>query len=133
VTGASLCFHYSRPMGGTTCGTSSTKFKGWGRATEGRAAIALIGDDDGTDRGPAGWPIAGRAVAWARWFVVHATGAEIVHYEAAIVAAQRTGRVLFVECGSATLEAWSSLVHEASRRPAGVVIRTPDGGRRDMH
>src|ERR1700689_4321003 len=46
--------------------TSTTRFMDWTRKTAGQAAIVLIGDDDGMNRTPMGWPIAGRAVTWAR-------------------------------------------------------------------
>jgi hypothetical protein len=52
--------------------TSATKFKDWARMTTGRPAVALIGDDDGLDRGPAPWPVAARAVAWSRSILIHA-------------------------------------------------------------
>ena len=60
---------------------SRKKFKNWVRITAGRPAVALIGDDDGLDQGPSGWPIADRAVAWAKSILIHAAGAEISHYE----------------------------------------------------
>jgi hypothetical protein len=103
------------------------KFKAWARITAGRPAVALIGDDDGLDRGPAGWRQAARAMAWARGVMLHAAGAETRHYEAAIVAARLTGRVLIVECGTATLPAWIALAKAAPSRPGTLIIRPREG------
>ena len=89
--------------------------------------MVLIGDDDGADRGPAGWPMARRAVGWAAGILLHAVGAEISHYEAAIVAAEIVGRVLVIECSPPTLPAWTTLVQAASHRPSVLAI-VPRGG-----
>jgi hypothetical protein len=102
--------------------TSTTKFKDWVRTTTGRAAIALVGDDDGMDRGPAGWPIAQRAVDWSRSILIHAAGAEIAHYETAIIAAALVHRMLIIECGSATVDEWIELVRASKHGPSTLVI-----------
>jgi hypothetical protein len=106
---------------------SATKFKAFARATSHRPAIVLIGDDDGFDRGPDGWTLAHRAVRWARSVLLHAAGAELFHYEGAIEAAQIVGRVLVIECGTATLDAWAALVGAAPCRPATLVIWPREG------
>jgi hypothetical protein len=54
-------------------------------------------------------------------------GAELPHYETAIVAAEIVGRVLVIECGTATLDAWATLVRAAPQRPSVLVI-VPRGG-----
>jgi hypothetical protein len=77
----------------------------------------LIGDDDGMNRTPIGWPIAERAVTWARSILIHAAAGEIVHYETAILAAEMVHRVLIIECGTATLDAWIELILSARHRP----------------
>ena len=110
--------------------TSASSFKTFVRATSRKPSmpsIVLIGDDDGFDRGPDGWRLAARAVRWAASIVLHGAGAELSHYETAIVAAQIVGRVLLIECGSATLDAWTMLVASAPHRPSGLVI-VPSGG-----
>jgi hypothetical protein len=107
--------------------SSSSRFKAFARATSRRPAIVLIPDDDGFDRGPAGWRLAERALRWARAVMVHAAGAEIEHYEAAISAAKLIHCVLVVECSSATLGAWAALVRAAPHRPSTLVI-VPRGG-----
>jgi hypothetical protein len=103
--------------------TSTTKFKQWARATVGRPAVALVGDDDGFDAGPSAWRTTERAVKWARSVLIHAAGAEIHHYETAILAAELVHRVLIIECSTATLGAWVRLVRDASHRPTALVIR----------
>jgi hypothetical protein len=107
--------------------TSSSRFKAFARATSRRPAIVLIGDDDGFDRGPSGWRLTERALRWANSVLLHGAGAALVHYEMAIVAAEAGRRVLVIECGSATLDAWVTLVRAAAHQPATVVI-IPRGG-----
>jgi hypothetical protein len=106
---------------------SSSKFKAWTRLTKHRPAVALIGDDDGFDRGPVGWAQARRAVAWARSVMLHGAGAELFHYEAAIMAAELFHRTLIVECGTATLPAWIDLVKAAHHAPRTLIIQPHDG------
>ncbi len=107
--------------------TGATQFEAFARATSHRPAVALLGDDDGLNRGPAGWSMAGRATAWARAALVHGAGAEPSHYEMAIQTAKPARRVLIIECGSATLDAWASLVSDAAHRPSALII-CPHGG-----
>jgi hypothetical protein len=107
--------------------TSTTKFKDWTRGTAGRPAVALIGDDDGCEAGPSAWRTADRAVKWARSVLIHGAAAEIHHYETAIVAAELIHRILIIECGSATLDAWVRMVKTAPHRPTTMVIVARDG------
>lgn len=107
--------------------SSSSRFKAFVRAISRRPAIALIGDDDGFDRGPQGWSLTGRAVAWARRIMIHGAGGEIAHYEAAILAAKVAGRCLVVECSSATLPAWIDLARTAAHSPPTLIIEPRNG------
>jgi hypothetical protein len=109
-------------------GESAAKFKAWARLTEGRPAVALIGHDDGFDRGASGWAQARRAVKWARAIMLHAAGAELHHYECAIISAELCQRTLIIECGTATLHGWIELVRAAPRQPITFVIQPRDGG-----
>jgi hypothetical protein len=106
---------------------SASRFKQFARLTTDRPTIVVIGDDDGFDRGPGGWRLAERAVAWAKTTMLHGAGAELPHYEAAVRAAQLVRRCLIVECSSATLPAWEALVRTAPHRPVTLVVR-PRGG-----
>jgi hypothetical protein len=106
--------------------TSVTKFKNWVRITAGRPAVALIGDDD-LDQGPSDWPVADRAVAWAKSILIHAAGAEISHCETAVIAAEMVQRVLIIECGTTTMDRWITLVRAARHRPPFLVIRPRQG------
>jgi len=106
---------------------SATKIKYFIRHARRPATIMLIGDDDGLDRGPAGWPLAERAVRWAAGCLVHATGAQVAHYESAIRAAEIVGRVLIIECSTATEDAWMQVVATAPNRPGGLLIRSASG------
>jgi len=106
---------------------SATKFKAWTRLTKHRPAVALIGDDDGFKRGPCGWAQARRAVAWSRKVLLHGAGAELFHYEAAIMAAELTHRTLIIECCTATVYGWIELVRAAPHRPSTLIITPGDG------
>ena len=63
---------------------------------------------------------------WARAVIIHGAGAQLSHYELAIMKAERVHRVLFVECSKATLPDWLALVRSAPHQPATLVI-SPDG------
>jgi len=108
--------------------TSAGTFKQMARLVGDRPAVVLIGDDDySPDAGPARWPVAARAARWAAFVAVHAAGAEIEHYEAAISAAQRVRRALVVECCSATADAWLTLSLSAPNRPRVMLIASAGG------
>lgn len=53
--------------------------------------VVLIGDDDGNSSPPVRWRCSISAMAWARFVVVHGTGAEAGRYAREIEAAERTG------------------------------------------
>lgn len=105
-----------------TSSSSAAKFKRFALATQHRPSVVLVGDDDGQDRGPKGFPLAQRAVAWSRFILLHSAAAELFHYEIAIRAAARHGRALVVECCSATLPAWEHLVRSAPHQPATLTV-----------
>ncbi len=70
VRGGRISAHISQPE-------NAPKFKDWATQTTGRPSVALIGDDDGLERGAAAWrgytyPM----VRWASHLMVHAAGAE---------------------------------------------------------
>jgi hypothetical protein len=108
---------------GGSISTAKQFIKGVGN----RASVLLIGDDDGAERGPPGWPAAAKAIEWARWFLVHAAGAEPDHYHMAIAMAQLHRRVLVIECTTRTLPAWMAMTAKGRNRVGGVVIY-PRGG-----
>lgn len=112
--------------------TPAAAFKEWAGATVNRPAVVLVGDDDGLDRGPAGWPLATSAVQWASAVMLHAAGAEIAHYECAIMAAEIGCRTLLVECNTATLPAWVHAVQTAPHRPSVLVIAPPAGSQHPL-
>lgn len=87
--------------------------------------VVLIGDDYGDSSAPERWRCSISAIAWARFAIVHGTGAEAWHYACGIKAAERTGRCLFVETGSNQVAAWVSAI--APREIPGLMIIPPDG------
>jgi hypothetical protein len=107
--------------------TSAKKFKVWAAATRERPAVALIGDDDGVDRGPNGWPLGERAIRWASSVMLHCAGYEFAHYQGAIEAAQVLQRVLVIESNTTTGEAWSEAILRAPHNPARLLIWPREG------
>jgi hypothetical protein len=111
---------------------SASKFKMFAHATRWRPAVMLVGDDDGMDRCPTGWRLAQRALRWARAVKPHAVGAELEHYDTAIMAAEMVRRVLVIKCSTATLPGWLVLTLPlrmptlAIRPRRGIHQLTPD-------
>jgi hypothetical protein len=103
--------------------TSASKFKAFVRGVGNWPAIVLIGDDDYVDRGPNGWSITARAVAWARGILLHAAGAKIEHYEAAVKAARCCGRVLVIDASPGRVDSWSSYRRVERRNPEDIEAR----------
>lgn len=91
----------------------------------GRPVIVLIGDDDHASTGPAGWRCAARLNRWTRATMVHGSGANPAHYEAAVFAARGCGRVVLIECVSAHAPAWRAVFE--GRCPV-LLIEPPAGG-----
>lgn len=52
-----------------------------------RPTVVILADDDYASTGPAAFPAARKAAAWARWAMVHAAGGEEAHYTLAVGAA----------------------------------------------
>jgi hypothetical protein len=90
-----------------------------------RSIFIILGDDDYSSSGPAGWPQAEQLVRWARYIVLHGAGGEPEHYSGAVAAALIHHRLLMVETSSGQLEAWRSLVGRVHPRVPGLVITTP--------
>jgi hypothetical protein len=108
-------------------GSSKGQFKRYASAAKHRPAVVVIPADDYSERGPAHWPAAEKAVQWAKSIIVHAAGSEPEHYLGAIEAAKITRRVLLIECCSATKDAWLKLVGAAPNKPALLLILPRDG------
>jgi hypothetical protein len=108
-------------------GGSVSAAKQFLRGAGDKPSVLLIGDDDGANRGPPGWPGAPKAVEWGRWFLLHAAGAEPKHYQLAIAMAQIHRRVVVIECTTSTLPAWIAMTEKARNRVGGMVIY-PRGG-----
>lgn len=78
--------------------------------TMNRPALVLLGDDDDTPSGPAGWPQSERLLRWCRFCVLHAAGADAVHYARAAEAALLQQRALLIETTTAMEPAWAALI-----------------------
>ncbi|GAN76271.1 hypothetical protein [Acidisphaera rubrifaciens] len=71
------------------------------------AAVVLVGDDDYSSTGPAGWRCAATIAAWAEAAVVHAAGATAETYAEAVHAARLLGRCVLIETDAAHAREWA--------------------------
>jgi hypothetical protein len=102
---------------------SAPKFKDWAAQTARQPAIALLGDDNGQQRGAAAWAgYAYRMMRWASFVIVHASGAELAHYQMAIAAAEVGARVLIVETCSASAPSWLAALDKLPPRKTLLIL-----------
>lgn len=90
-------------------------------------ALILVGDDDDFPSGPGGFSTAQRLLRWAYQVVVHGAGAEVSHYEAAVLAAEITGRFLMVECSSPMIPAWEAAARKWATNAVVQIVQPPPG------
>jgi hypothetical protein len=93
-----------------------------------KPAVVLLNDDNpaaGPARDPAEWRCGISVMAWARSVLVHGAAASPAEYIAAVMMAEKCGRVLIVETDSACAPVWA-----AAALPRGVPTLTiiPPGG-----
>jgi hypothetical protein len=113
-----ISLHISQPE-------NAPRFKDWAKTTARQAAVALIGDDDGFERGAAAWGgYAYRIVRWSTHVMMHAAGAEPGHYEGAVRAAEEGGRVLVIETCVASAPSWLRVLAAIPRRHVPVIWPT---------
>jgi hypothetical protein len=92
-----------------------------------KPTVILVGDDDGMDRGPAGFPAIKVIVRWSKKILLHASGAEIWHYDLAVKAASENGHCLLIECNARTLSAWMAVIAAEGRLPQTFLVLAKDG------
>jgi hypothetical protein len=68
-----------------------------------------------------------RLLAWSRWTMLHAAGGEAWHYALAAEATLAHRRVVLIECGSASLDAWLALRDAVAPSTPGLVVRCVQG------
>ena len=91
-------------------------------------ALALLGDDDhATPDGPDTWPIAQRALRWARFVLIHGGVGRPEHYEYAIALAVAHRRLLMIESSSANVPAWRAASERWAVGARGQVMQPPPG------
>lgn len=92
--------------------------------------VAVVGDDDGVNAGPSGFPAARRLLRDVGAVMVHGAGGEVHHYESAIGMAQIVRSVAIVETSSAKAEEWLSVALRCAlpRRVPTLLILPRNGG-----
>ena len=68
--------------------------------------LAVIGDDDHHNSGPAGWVCAQRVIRWARGVMIHGAVGTVASYKIAVSGAEHFGRFVLVETGSEHTTQW---------------------------
>lgn len=107
---------------------SAGTFKRWAAAIQ-LPGLALIGDDDhAAVDGPNTWPIAQRALKWARFVLIHGGPGATAHYEFAIELAKRYRRLVMIECTSTNIATWEKAASKWCAGAEGLVMRPPPGG-----
>ena len=86
-----------------------------------RAVLVIVGDDDYSSTGPAGWPTAAPLMRWTRAVMAHGAGAEPDHYRAAVASTEAHGRFVLVETSSEHVPAWMACA--ADRVAVAIVPR----------
>ena len=86
------------------------------------AALILDGDDY-RPGAPSDWRCGRAALDWARVALVHGAAGEREHYEAAVLAAALTGRLLIVHCSSGEATAWAERTAAARLCPLVITPR----------
>lgn len=92
-----------------------------------RPVLVLVGDDDYASTGPTGWLDVVRLVRWARYAMIHATGATQEIYAAAVDGAVVQRRFLLVETDSAHAHAWADAM-QGTRPPVPFLGVLPADG-----
>jgi len=88
-----------------------------------RPTVLVVGDDDYSSTGPAGWRCSATIAQWAAAVVVHAAGATAESYAEAVKAARMLGRAVLVETDTAHVKEWAMTF---CGRPVLLVL--PTGG-----
>lgn len=84
-----------------------------------KPAIVLLGDDDyRPDAGPVGWPVAERAMRWARHIVIHGAGGTAEQYSEFVGTAQEVRRLLIVETAGHLAPDWIAMAKATRPRPS---------------
>jgi hypothetical protein len=86
-----------------------------------RPAVVLLGDDDYSATGPAGWAAWQRLSYWARAAMVHATGATAESYRLAIGMAVLASRFLLIETDSAHAHQWGDVLRSRNIPTLGLL------------
>jgi beta-phosphoglucomutase-like phosphatase (HAD superfamily) len=83
--------------------------------------VVVVGDDDYSSSGPAGWRCSAALAEWAAAAVIHAAGATAGTYAEAAKAARLLGRAVLIETDTAHAAAWAEVFQG---RPVLIVAPT---------
>lgn len=88
-----------------------------------KPALLLVADDDYASTGPDGFPVADRAMRWAKLAVIHATGGTPEQYSELVEAAELTRRLVLVETSSAQADTWAARAKAQPNRPRLLLLK----------
>ena len=99
----------------------------WRLGRQGRPLVVLLGDDDYAPAGPDTWACAAKVREWAALAIVHGTGAQPQHYEAAVAMAMQARRLLFIETTSVAAQIWAGFLKKRCPALPFMGLLPPDG------
>ena len=99
----------------------------WRLGKSGRPLVVLLGGDDYRPDGPDTWACASKVREWASYAIVHGTGGQPWHYQAAADAAMDVGRLLLIETTSAAAQLWAGFLRERTPPLPFMGLLPPDG------
>ncbi len=94
----------------------------------GRPVVAIVSDDDYQTGGPSTWASAAKLRNWARFALIHGSGAEAEQYALVAAMAQQVRRFLLIETSSTAVQAWGAFLAERSPKLPMMAILPRDGG-----
>ncbi|MGI4799006.1 MAG: hypothetical protein ACRYG8_34205 [Janthinobacterium lividum] len=83
----------------------------------GKPVVALLGDDDYQPAGPDTWACAAKLRNWATFAIVHGTGAQDQHYQAAAALTYVHKRLLMIETTSTAAHLWAGFLKQRADLP----------------
>ncbi len=93
----------------------------------GRPVVTIVSDDDYQPGGPHTWASAEKLRNWARFALVHGSGAEPEQYRMIAAMALQVRRFLLIETSSAAAQEWGAFLAQRTPKLPMVAILPRDG------